>query len=102
MRSVIDNGGTSTVIQLNNDGSLTTGTVQDCTAILEHAQARHKEGLHGSSEMKLAASIPFVLVEKYCNDRGIEFREFMASEDHKKAILNDPALSYFRIWNGKI
>ena len=57
--------GVSTSIKLNNDGSLTTGTTQDCTAILEHAKARNKAGLTGSGDMRLAASIPFVVVEKY-------------------------------------
>jgi hypothetical protein len=94
--------GVETIIKLNNDGSLTTGTIQDCTPILEMAKARHNEGQHGSSDMKLAASMPFVIVEKYCNDNGIEFSEFCNSEAHKKRLLSDPDLSYFRIWKGKM
>ena len=94
--------GVETVIKLDGEGSLVTGTIQDCTAILENAKARNREGLHGSNDMKLAAEFPFVIVEKYCNDNGITFREFMGSEAHKKRLLNDPDLSYFRIWKGRI
>ena len=98
----MDFQGVQSVIKLNGEGGLVTGTVQDCTPILEYAQARHREGHHGSSDMKLAATIPFVIVEKYCNDNGITFQELMNSDAHKKRILNDPDLSYFRIWKGRI
>lgn len=94
--------GVETVIKLDGEGGLVTGTIQDCDPILEYAKARHNEGHHGSSEMRLAASIPFVIVEKYCNDNGVTFAEFMNYEAHKKRLLNDPDLSYFRIWNGRV
>ena len=90
-----------TVVALQ-DGDLVTGTIQDCTPYLEKAKRLHNEGVHGSSEMKHAASLPFVLVEKYCNDNGITFQEWMQSKDHKRAMLNDPSLSYFRIWPGRV
>ena len=103
MQTVIDrDNGVSTLVKLNNDGSLTTGTFQDCTPILENAQALHNAGNHGSSEMKHAARIPVVIIEKYCNDNGILYSEFMNSQDHQKRMLNDPALSYFRIWRGAV
>lgn len=103
MQTVINHdGGVQSVIQLNSDGSMTTGTQQDCGAILDYAKERHNSGQHGSAELKLAASIPHVIVEKYCNDHGIEFREFMQSQAHKKRLLNDPDLSYFRIWKGVV
>ena len=77
-------------------------SVQDCTPILEHAKALHNQGFHGSKETKHAASIPLVLVEKYCNNKGITFSEFVSSQSHRKSILNDPDLSSFRIWKGKV
>lgn len=85
-----------------HDGKMTVQRTQDCTPIAEYAKARSNEGHHGSSEMKLAASIPFVMVEDYCNRNGIEFSEFMNSQEHKKRLLNDPSLSYFRIWPGRV
>lgn len=75
--------------------------VQDCTPIAEEAIALHNAGIHGSNEMRHAARIPNVMIEKYCNDKGITFAEWMQNEDHIRAMLNDPALAHFRIWKGK-
>ncbi|GJH31441.1 hypothetical protein CBA19CS91_01810 [Paraburkholderia hospita] len=75
--------------------------IQDCTPIAEHAKALHNAGIHGSSEVRHAAQIPFVLIERYCNDRGITFEEWMQNEEHIAAMLNDPALADFRIWKGR-
>lgn len=84
------------------DGKLITGTVQDCTAILEDAKARHNAGFQGTSEMKHAARIPNVLIETYCNVNGIEFSECMQNPVHFRRILNDPALADLRIWKGRV
>lgn len=84
------------------DGRLYIGRSQDCTPIAEHAKALHNEGLHGSSDMRLAAEIPYVIAEKYCNDRGIGFPEFMADPKHIKAICNDPDNKMFRVWPGQL
>lgn len=103
MRTVLDGlGGVKSVIQLNSDGSLTTGTVQDCSPILEYAKARHNEGKTGSSEMRLAASIPHVVIEEYCRLNGIGFDECIQSKEHSRRILNDPSLAGFRIWKGRV
>jgi hypothetical protein len=77
-------------------------SVQDCSAILANARAMHNEGLHGSSETKFAARIPLVVVERFCNTKGITFAEFVGNQAHRKAILNDPDLAGFRIWKGKV
>ena len=84
------------------DGNLITGTVQDCTPILEDAKARHNAGFHGTSELKHAARIPSVVIETYCNVAGIDFSEFMQNPAHIKRVLNDPALKDFRIWPGAV
>ena len=77
-------------------------SVQDCTAILENAQSLHKAGFHGTTETKFAARIPLVVIEAYCNKLGIAFSEFVTDQKHRKAILNDPDLSSFRIWKGQV
>lgn len=90
-----------TVIALE-DGALVTGSVQDCTPYVEEAQRKQREGEHGAKEMRHAASFPAVVVEKYCNDNGIEFSEWMNDPAHAKRMMADPALSYFRIWPGRV
>lgn len=91
----------STRIIIEGD-SLRSIRTQDCTPIAERSYAMHKEGLHGSREMRLAASIPMVIIEKYCNDNGVQFHEFMADEVHMRRICNDPDNKMFRIWPGQL
>ena len=71
-------------------------------ADVERAQAMHNEGLHGSKDMRLAASVPVVIVEKYLNDHGITLQELGRSQEHQRRLLNDPALAHFRIWKGRV
>lgn len=98
---ILNADGTTTFIALE-DGNLITGTSQDYTAILEDAKARHKEGFHGSSELKHAGRVPLFLIEKYLNDNRLLMSEFTKNPDHMKRLLNDPAIEYYRIWKGRI
>lgn len=94
--------GLQTVVALE-EGNLVTGTVQDCSAIAARAQAMHNHGHAGpSGDMKLAATIPFVFVDAYLNRNGITMQELGRSPEHQKRLLNDPALSHFRVWKGRI
>ena len=94
--------GVKTIVALDHDGNLHTGTEQDATPYLERAKAMSNEGMFGSSDLRLAASVPFAVVEKYCNDKGITFREFSQNEFHKVAFLNNPDYSSLRIWKGRV
>ena len=96
--------GLQTLIHRHNDGNgtVTFEAKQDVGAILEDAKRRHLDGATGTSEMKHAARIPLIVVDKYCNDHGIEFREFIGNKAHVRAMCNDPALSGFRVWPGRV
>ncbi|MES2323282.1 MAG: hypothetical protein V4633_13540 [Pseudomonadota bacterium] len=84
------------------DGKLFVGRSQDCTPIAEDAKRRHNAGAFGSSEMKHAARIPNVIIEKYMNERGVTFEQFMADPIHIKCLVEDPANDAFRIWKGRL
>ena len=103
MKAVLPTGyaGLETHVILQGD-DLVTGTVQDCTPILEDAKARHNAGLTGTSEMRHAARFPVEAVEAYCNTNGITFEEWTSNPVHLKRMLSDPALSGFRIWSGAV
>lgn len=102
MRHVIDGlGGVKTVIALE-DGNLHTGMVQDSTAIAENAKALHNAGAFGSDDMRHVARIPMVEIERYCNENGVSFQEFCASEEHKNRLIQIPDLAHFRIWAGRL
>lgn len=68
-------------------------------AVADYCKARHNEGLTGDAEMPLLAEFPAELVEKYINDAGITFQEWMQNPEHVRRMLRDPALSAFRIDN---
>ena len=103
MRSVIETiPGVHTLIDVAPDGSLTTGTIQDCVPIAEEMKAMHNAGAYGSSEMRFAGRIPLVFVEKYCQDSGIEVSEFMQNREHIRRLMSDPALDHFRVWKGAV
>jgi len=75
---------------------------QDCTPIAERAYSMHKEGMHGTKELKLAATIPNVIIEKYMNDHGVSFAEVIGNDVHMRRIVNDPDNKMFRVWPGRI
>jgi hypothetical protein len=72
---------------------------QDCDPYLE--EARRRALAPQDPEMRLAAIFPLVVVERYCQERGITFAEWMQNEDHRLAMMADPALSGFRVWRGR-
>lgn len=86
----------------DTDNGLTVERVQDVEPVLDGCHARRVSGMTGSSEMRHVASLPLVLVERYCNTHGITFNEFMSDTKHAKSMVNDPALAAFRIWEGKL
>lgn len=76
--------------------------VQDCTPIMESAKRLQTAGMHGSNELRHVARVPVVIVERYCNDNGITFSEFMRDQKHHARLLNDPDLAYFRVSPEKV
>lgn len=70
--------------------------------MLDEVKALKSHGMTGSSEMRHAAKIPTSVIENYIARLGITFHEFMANPKHINAMLNDPDLAGFRIWQGKV
>lgn len=93
------NDGVQTKVHVK-DGDMVLERVQDCVPIAEYAKARHNEGLFGSKDMRLAASIPNVIIERYCNDNNLLYSEVMGNPVHMRRIVKDPANAHFRVWKG--
>lgn len=87
---------------VDQEGKTIFSTTQDCTPIAEYAKAQHNEGNFGTSDVKHAARIPNVIVEKYCNDHGVTFEQFMGDPVHIKRLVEHPDNSMFRIWRGRL
>lgn len=87
---------------MDGKGTITFESFQDCTAIAEAAKTQQLQSITGTSELKLAATLPMVMVEAYMNTNNITMHEFLNNKDHIKIMCNDPALAHFRVWKGKI
>jgi len=57
---------------------------------------------YGSKDMRHVAEIPGIMIEDYCFRTGMSWAEFFAEQKHMKALLNDPAMAYFRIAPGRV
>ena len=89
-------------IAVDHEDRVVVRLTDDVEPLLEYTKAMHNEGLHGSSDMKLAGSIPNILIEDYCNRMGITYEEWSQNPEHIRRVVNDPALSHFRIWKGRV
>jgi hypothetical protein len=76
--------------------------MDDLKAVADHCAGLRGIGATGTSDMKLAARIPAFIVQKYINDNGITFAEFMRDTKHADRMLADPALAHFRVWEGRV
>lgn len=87
---------------LDDNGNVIHEIKQDVEPLLEMCSNLRSVGAVGSSEMRLAARFPDVAVRGYCNQKGITLEEFNADRKHIRAMLNDPDLSKFRVWQGRV
>jgi hypothetical protein len=99
-RTAKTQSGDVTSYMAHEDGKIVTGTIQDCTPILEDAQNRQRTGQIGTSEMRHVARLPVSVIELYCNTHGITFAEWLKDPTHVRRMTSDPDLKGFRIWEG--
>lgn len=78
--------------------------VQDCEPIVKEVK-QIKEVTDGRSNNGIgyfAGRIPGVIVEQYCNENKVSFRDFCIDDTHIKRILNNPDYKKFRVFEGKV
>lgn len=74
----------------------------DLDTVAKHCADLRAMGHTGTKDVKLAASVPAFFVQKYINDNGITFKEFMREKGHIDRFLADPAIAHFRVWQGRV
>lgn len=86
------------------DGNVTIERVADVQAILDETAMLRSMGhtVSESGDLHHIGKIPKIIVEKYCNEKGITFRDFITDDTHITRILNDPDYSLFRVWEGRV
>lgn len=84
------------------DHAFAINRTQDVEPILNYTREMAAIGAGNGAEMKHAAEIPMIFVEQYMQRTGVSFNEFCGSQEHIKAVVNDPAIAAFRIWQGRV
>ena len=76
--------------------ALVIQNAQDVSPIIKDVQKLRDAGGKGKDMWHLGR-IPEVIVEKYCTDAGITFRDFIMDKTHINRIMNDADYQHFRI-----
>jgi hypothetical protein len=84
------------------DDRIIVTRAQNVGAIVDRAKALSNEGFHGRPGARVVASIPPVVIEHYCNVKGITFQKWCTDPEIRKKFLNDPDYADLRIWKGKV
>lgn len=74
--------------------------VQDCEPYTE--QVRRERETVSKGDIRKAGIIPFMILEAWIRANGMTFSEFMRDRNACKRLLNDPDLSKFRVWKGRV
>lgn len=87
----------------NADGTVTVVSTQDVEAALDQnkAMANHNDGYSPSRELRRAAFIPQIIINKWLNEEGWYALD-PANADKLKKKLNDPDYLYLRTAPGRL
>jgi hypothetical protein len=86
----------------------TKADLDDLRSVADHCKSLQSAGLTklsqlpGELEVRHLATIPAFMVEKWINDNGVTFHEFMGDPKLQTRMLNDPGLAYFRVSPGRV
>lgn len=86
-----------------NEGNVTIERRQDCQPIIDDV-ARIRQVTNGKSisgDLVHVGRIPAIVIEKYCQLKGISFHDFLVDDTHVTALMNDADYKHLRIWEGR-
>ena len=75
---------------------------QEEQPIIDTLKDMRDAGCIGSSDMRFAGHLPFLVVEQYLQEKGITMREFILDDTHLVRIMNDPNYKLLRLWGGRL
>ena len=73
---------------LDEDGKIIVNRTQDVQRILDFNKERNIEGHNRKSDMRLAGSIPFVVIEHWMNECGAKIGSQELNEYIKKKLMS--------------
>jgi len=62
----------------------------------------HNNGFTGTKEMRYYGEVTPMMLQTYCDKRGVTWDAAMQNPVHFRNILNDPENSDMRVWKGRI
>ena len=89
-------------IDATHEAHIYEANLDDIRAVADHCQALQNAGMTGDRDMWALMTVPAIIVQQYMNENGVSYPEFIRNPEHAKRMLNDPALSAFRIHRGRI
>lgn len=94
--------GIDTIIHVGDD-KLAIERKYDAQPILDQVQQIkiHTNGISKTGDLYHVARIPSIVIEKYCNEVGITFHDFLVDDTHVTRLLNDSTYKHLRIWEGR-
>lgn len=64
--------------------------------------ARIREETKSTGDVTRVASVPYEMVQKFCDLKGITFQQFMRHGEYDKEFLNSEEVKAFRTWQGRL
>lgn len=64
--------------------------------------ARIREETKSTGDVTRVASVPFEMVQKFCDLNGITYSQFMGSNAYDRQFLNSEEVKAFRTWQGRL
>lgn len=99
---ILKPAGIDTIIHVD-DGNFAIERKQDTQPVLDQITdiKSQTNGISKTGDLYHVARIPSIVIEKYCNERGITFHDFVVDDSHVTALLNDSTYKHLRIWEGR-
>ena len=77
-------------------------SVESEMAIVDAVKAKHNAGHFGTSDMRYLGEVTPMMLQTYCDKRGVTWDVAMSDPAHFRHILNDPENSNMRVYKGRI
>lgn len=90
---------------LDNDNLVIVShaTTDALRAAADYAAAVRDSGYDATKgDMGYVGSVPVFVIRQWCNDNGIDYRDFCRSDKYNERLLNSPEVQAFRTWKGRL
>ena len=77
---------------------LVYANMDDLRGLSAHCEAISRDADKTKGDIVTLAEVPGVVLEKYCNERGIRWDDFMRDRQLQTEFINSEYAAPFRIW----